>query len=366
MRNLILFSLVLLMGCNSTPKVPEKKSTEFFVGTYTDKESRGIYKYELSEEGIMKNLGLMAESQNPSFLAKSADGKHLIVINEISDAQNHGSLESYAILEDTLIFVDRKSSGGAHPCFVSINEEGYVLAANYTGGNVALLKLQENGELKELDMQIHQGKGSTPRQEAPHAHSAWFSPNNEHIISVDLGTNELWFSKIKKEKFQALENQKLAMEEGAGPRHLCFHPNNKWIYVLNELHGTIILVETDEKGTYQTRSSISTLEKDFTGENSSADIHISSDGKFVYASNRGPNNMAIFKVHEESGQLELLSHQSTHGNWPRNFSLSPDENFIIVAHQYSNNVTCFKRDPKTGLLEYVGNIAAPSPVCILF
>lgn len=366
MRNLILLSLILLIGCNSIPKEPKNKATEFYVGTYTDKESRGVYKYELSKDGSMKNLGLMAESENPSFLAKSADGKHLVVVNETSDENNNGSLESYAIQEDTLIFADQKSSGGAHPCFVSINEEGFVLAANYTGGNVALLKLQENGELKELDMQVHHGKGSTARQEAPHAHSAWFSPNKEHIISVDLGTNELWFSKIEKEKFQALENQKLAMEEGAGPRHLCFHPNNKWIYVLNELNGTITLVEALEDGTYQTRSSVSTLEKDFTGENSSADIHISSDGKFLYASNRGPNNLAIFKVEEKTGNLNLLSHQSTQGKGPRNFSFSPDEKFLLVAHQYSNNITCFKRDLNTGLLEFIGEVAAPSPVCILF
>lgn len=366
MRNLILFSLLFLMGCENPNELKQTTSTKFYVGTYTDKNSRGIYQYELLEDGNMKNLGLMAESENPSFLAKSSDGKFLVLVNEISDENNHGSIESYAILEDTLIFVDQKSSGGAHPCFVSINEEGFILAANYTGGNVALLKLQEDGVLKELDMQQHEGKGSTARQEAPHAHSAWFSPNKEDIISVDLGTNELWFSKIEEEKFKALENLRLVMEEGAGPRHLCFHPNGKWIYVLNELNGTITLVELDNNGTYQTRSSISTLEKDFSGENSSADIHISSDGHFVYTSIRGPNQLAIFKVLDETGNLDLLSHQSTHGNWPRNFSFSPDENYILVAHQYSNNITCFKRDSITGLLEFVNEIEAFSPVCILF
>ncbi|NPD45709.1 lactonase family protein [Lentimicrobium sp. S6] len=366
MRNLILLSLVLLMGCENTQQLNQTTSTKFYVGTYTDKDSQGIYQYELLEDGSMKNLGLMAESENPSFLAKSNNGKYLVAVNEIANEQNHGSIESYSLLEDTLILLDKKSSGGAHPCFVTVNEEGFVLAANYTGGNVALLKLHELGELEELDMQIHQGKGSTARQEAPHAHSAWFAPNQEHIIAVDLGTNELWFSKIEDNKFTPLPQQKLAMEEGAGPRHLCFHPNRKWIYVLNELHGTITLVETDKNGTYQTRSSISTLEKGFTGDNSSADIHISADGKYVYASNRGPNNIAIFKVEEKTGKLDLLSHQSTNGNWPRNFSFSPDEKYILIAHQYSNNITCFKRDAQTGLLEFVSEITAPSPVCVLF
>ncbi len=366
MKNLILLSLILLIGCTNTTKQENKESTKFYVGTYTDKDSKGIYQYELLEDGSMMFKGLAAESENPSFLAKSKDGKYLIVANEISDDQNQGSVESYSILEDTLLLKDRKSSGGAHPCFVTINEEDFILAANYTGGNVVLLKLNEQGELKELDMQNHQGKGTTARQEAPHAHSAWFAPNEKDIIAVDLGTNDLWFSKLQNNKFTPLAQQKLAMTEGAGPRHLCFHPNGQWIYVLNELNGSITLVELDATGTYQTRSSISTLESGFSGENSSADIYISSDGKFVYASNRGPNNMAIFKVEEKSGNLDLLSHQSTHGNWPRNFSFSPDGNYILVAHQYSNNITCFKRDFHTGLLKYVGEISAPNPVCIVF
>lgn len=369
MKHIYFFGLIFIMACSSPQKKPKTESLtqNFYVGTYTDGDSRGIYKYELSEDGKMKNIGLMAESTNPSFLVKSFDGKYLVAVNEISDENSKGTVESYSILEDTLVLISRKSSGGAHPCHISINEENDILVSNYTGGNVELLKLDEQGELINLDLVQHTGKGTTTRQEAPHAHSSWFAPNG-HIISADLGTNELWFSKIDDEsqKLIPLELQHLAMEEGSGPRHLCFHPNSKWIYVINELNGTITQVEISAEGTYQTLSSSSTLSADFTGENYSADIHISSDGRFVYASNRGPNEIAIFQVDSTNGKLSLTTHEDTRGNWPRNFAFSPDEKFILVAHQYSNNITCFKRDQNTGLLNFFSEIEAPSPVCILF
>lgn len=368
MRNLLFLALSILMSCANSPKMPNDGpiSYEFFVGTYTDKESRGIYKYELSEKGEMRQIALMAASKNPSFLVKSVDKKHLIAVNEISDENGMGSMESYSIQEDSLIFISRKSSGGAHPCFVSINERDYVLAANYTGGSIALLKLNKRGELIELDMQQHIGEGSTSRQKGPHAHSAWFSPINQQIISVDLGTNELWFSNIKNDKLKPSVPQKLAFEEGAGPRHLCFHPNRKWIYVLNELNGTITQIKSLESGDYKTISSVSIQPIAYHGESYPADIHISSDGRFVYASNRGPNEMAILEVELENGKLSLISQEPTRGNWPRNFSFSPDEKYLLVAHQYSDNITCFSRNSESGLLEFVSEVNAPSPVCILF
>lgn len=363
-----MISLLLLLSCGSAEKEKKEKQEPqaFYVGTYTDKDSQGIYKYELSEEGQMKQIGLMAVTENPSFLAKSSDGKYLLAVNEISDENNHGRVESYAISQDSLLLISSQTSGGAHPCFVSTNEEGYVLVANYTGGSMALLKIDEQGALNELDLEQHEGKGTTSRQQGPHAHSAWFAPMNDHIISVDLGTNELWFSTIEEEKLVPVTPQKLAMERGAGPRHLCFHPNHQWIYILNELNGTITQVEVITDGSYQIGSTYTTLASEYAGENYAADIHISSDGRFLYASVRGPNEIAIFKVEEETGKLKLLSHQHSHGDWPRSFSLSPDENFLLVAHQYSDNIACFKRNTETGLLTFVSEAKAPSPVCLLF
>ena len=368
------FSIIILFAITACQKdkavAPIKNtSTPFYVGTYTDGVSQGIYKYVLENDGSLNKVGLAAKSENPSFLTKSINGKHLLVVNEISNQDGVGTIESYLIANDSLEFISKSSTGGAHPCFVTTNDKGYVLTANYTGGNVGLLKLNINGKLSDLlDVQQHEGKGTTDRQEAPHAHSTWFIPNSKDIISIDLGTNELWFSKLDtvENKLQASEPTKMKMAEGAGPRHLTLHPNGKWIYVLNELNATISLIQKNNNGVYEEIANFPTLPKEFTDTNTCADIHISSDGKFVYASNRGHNSIAMFKVNMLDGGLESIGHESTRGDSPRNFSLSPNGDYLLVANQLTNNIISFKRDQMTGVLEYVDEIEAPTPVCILF
>jgi 6-phosphogluconolactonase len=155
------------------------------------------------------------------------------------------------------------------------------------------------------------------------------------------------------------------MAEGAGPRHLTFHPNNKWIYVLNELNNTVSLVK-EKNEAYEVDFSIATLPKDFTAFSKAADIHISKDGKFLYASNRGHESIVIYEVNPENGTLKTIGYQPVLGKHPRNFSLSPDEKYLLVANQDTNNIVSFKRDAKTGELTFVSEVAAPMPVCILF
>jgi len=229
-----------------------------------------------------------------------------------------------------------------------------------------LFQLQENGRLKRKDVQQYEGKSITERQEAPHAHSVWFEPNSDNIITVDLGTDYLWFSKIIDNKLESQTNLSIKTTPGAGPRHLAFHPTKPWFYVINELNNTITLFKKSGSNNYEADTTVSTLPANFEGDSFCADIHISGDGKFLYASNRGHNSLAIFKVNQESGTLTLIGHESVKGDWPRNFSLSPDEDFIVVANQKSQNLVSFKRDKITGLLTYVNEITAPSPVCVLF
>ncbi len=345
------------------------KTYPFYVGTYTKGDSQGIYKYILQEDGIIKKIGLAAKAKNPSFLTFSNDKKYLLAVNEINPEGGTGTVESYSTNGDSLTLINRSSSGGAHPCFVATNKLGFVLTANYSSGNVGLLKLSDKGELSELlDIQQHTGKGITDRQKLPHAHSAWFDFNNFNIISIDLGTNELWFSKlvVNQQKIIPSNPNKMAMSPGAGPRHLTFHPNKKWIYVVNELDCTVTLLQKNNMGKYDKGASFSTLPEGYTESNTCADIHASADGKFIYASNRGHNSIAIFKVNEVNGSLKLIGHESTKGDSPRNFSLSPNEDFLLVANQLTNNIVSFKRDEKTGLLEFRNQIDAPTPVCILF
>ena len=369
---LSIFLIIILVTATSCQtkkkKTPsQKEAYPFFLGTYTSENSEGIYHYILEADGQITQKKLMAKAENPSFLAMSADKKYLVNVNELKD----GTVSSYSITKDSLKLESRTPSGGAHPCFIAIDDDNDVLIANYTGGNVGLLKLKDDGKLTELlFLEEHVGKGTnTSRQEGPHAHSVWFVPGEDktNIVSADLGTNELWFAKLNKEtsKLDPAETQKLQMPDGSGPRHLTFHPNGKWIYVLNELNGAITHVIKDDN-TYSVAESASILPTDFNAENTTADIHISSDGKFVYASNRGHNSIAVLQVNEDDGSLKLLANESTRGETPRNFALSPDDNYLIVANQKTNNLVSFNRNSETGLLEFVSETKAPTPVCILF
>ncbi|NOU58639.1 lactonase family protein [Marinifilum caeruleilacunae] len=360
----LLAILLMAMSCNNTGKKKmEKSAYSMYIGTYTDTDSKGIYQISMNKSGKFGELKLKAETVNPSYLCFANNGKNLLAINEINTLDGVGSVESYKIGEE-LDLLSRKSSGGAHPCFVTTNNEGLILTANYTGGNTGFLRIDEDGMISELlDVNQHEGSGSVQgRQDAPHAHSVWFQPNSKHIIAVDLGSNELWLSKIENDQFVALERNRIAMPEGAGPRHLAFHPNGKWMYVINELNNTISSINTNN---YQVVQNTSSLPKDFKGSSFTADIHISSDGKFLYGSNRGHNSIAIFEVMENGG-LELIDHVSTRGDHPRNFRLSPDEKYLVVANQNTNNLISFKRNKKTGLLTFVDEAKAAKPVCVLF
>lgn len=366
-KNLYILALIIFstVSCNKMSKEAKEEpriapAYSFFVGTYTSDNSDGIYKFEMDSSGHLTNAGLLAKTENPSFLAVTADNKYLLAVNE----NEEGTMESYLIQEDTLIHINKTSTNGIHPCFITTNVNNMILAANYSSGNVALSKLNSEGEiLPLLDLQQHEGKDTTDRQEGPHAHSSWFK--NDEVIAVDLGTNGLWFSKIVNDKFEFAEQKTLKMAGGAGPRHLAFHPVEDWIYVMNELSGTVSQVEKtgDE---YSILSTASSLPQDFYGSNQSADIHISADGKFLYASNRGPNTIAIFSIDQESGALTAVGFESTKGDWPRNFSLTPDDKFLLVANERSDNIVVFKRDMETGLLDFVSESEAFTPTCIVF
>lgn len=341
----------------------KQKETIFYVGTYTEGNSEGVYKYSLKDDGEIHSIGLSVKTENPSFIAKSSDGKYLLAVSE----KEVGIVKSFKIIGDNLQFISKSSSGGAHPCFITSNNKGYVLVANYTSGNIGLLKLSLEGRLSNLlDVQQHSGKGITFRQRTPHAHSVWFDPGNENIISIDLGTDELIFSfidSIKQKLIPTIQN-KLKIEPGAGPRHLTFHPNKKWIYIINELNSSVSLVK-NKNNNYYLDSSISTLPKEYIEENICAEIHLSNDGKFIYASNRGHNSIAVFSI-GTSGKLKLLEHESTRGDGPRNFKLSPDNNFMIVANQYTDNLVSFRRNTKTGGLEYLMEVKVSAPACVMF
>jgi 6-phosphogluconolactonase len=364
-------ALISIISCGSMrkPDTGRAGAAAFYVGTYTSKESRGIYRYVLKNDGRIERVGLASFSDNPTFLARSKDMKYVLAANEIRNEEGVGTVESFQVEGDSLIFLSRSSSGGANPCHLTATPSGFVLVANYASGSVGLVRLDKDGGLSELlDVRQHYGQGVTERQKGPHAHCTRLDPVSGRIIAADLGTDELWFYGLDTAdcKFDTSGQVTLRMAPGAGPRHLVFHPNSKWMYVVNELGNTVTLLVRSEDGGFEPGASWSTLPGDYREENFCADIHLSSEGKFLYASNRGHNSIVIFGVDPSDGSLTLIGHEPTRGEWPRNFSLSPDENFLIVANQHSDNIVSFRRDRASGLLEYMAEAEAPTPVCILF
>jgi len=352
-----------------------KTAQYFFVGTYTGGGSEGIYSYSLNPvTGKLTDWGVAAKTENPSFLAFSADKNFLLAVNETKDEHNHnmGYIGSFLINknEHHLKLINRVPSGGADPCYVSVNQFNYVLAANYTGGNVALFRLDESGRLSEsVDIEQHYGHGPNKvRQMEPHVHSAFFEPLSDRVFVSDLGTDQVSVYLLDKasSKLVNASAPSINIIPGSGPRHLAFHPALKIVYVVNELSNDISVVTLNKDGSFRIIETVSTLPAGNSKPSNCADIHISRDGRFLYASNRGFNSIAIFSVDSASGRIKLIGEEPTRGDFPRNFTLSPNEDFLLVANQNSQDIVSFRRDKQSGKLRFADQVKAFKPVCLLF
>ncbi len=369
--------LLMLLVCSLTIWAqPQEKASvlHFYVGTYTDTESEGIYKFGLDQTtGKLHSNGLAALSENPSYLALSKDGKYLLAVRETRDEsnQNTGYIELFNVDDaGNLSSVNMVSSGGAHTCHVTVNEHGAIVASNYTGGNVALMQIDSTGELSQATSVIqHTGQGFDPkRQDKPHVHSALFEPHGKRIFVADLGIDRIKVYTIDEKTFTLKPNKypEIKMIPGSGPRHMALHPNGKLLFVANELSSSVSVVQFLKDGSFKIVETVSTLPADFTKPNTCADIHLSPDGNFLYVSNRGMNSIAIFAVQEKEQKIKLIGHEETKGEMPRNFTLTPTGDYLLVANQNTDNIVAFRRDAVTGLLTFTHQINAFKPVCLLF
>jgi len=372
---LLFISLLLISNCLWAASGVGKGPQHFFVGTYTDGGSEGIYNFSLDPlTGKLTDNGLAAKSNNPSFLALTSDGKYLLAVHEVKDEKggSMGYVESFGVKKDDLKLntLCKVTSGGAHPCYVSVNQDGYVLAANYTGGNVALFRLDAAGKLSEaLDVQQHYGSGpNKARQAEPHVHSAFFESGSNRIFVPDLGIDEVSVYQLdrKGNKLAKTPVPAIKMGPGFGPRHLAFHPTMKLVYVVNELACSVSVVDLNKDGSFTTLETVSALPAGYDKPNTCADIHISKDGRFLYASNRGLNSIAIFSADPKNGKLIQIGQEPTRGDGPRNFTLSPEEDYLLVANQNTQDIVAFRRDAITGKLQYTDQVKALKPVCLLF
>jgi 6-phosphogluconolactonase len=355
-----------------------KNSFLLYVGTYTDKGSKGIYAYRFdAAAGQLAPLGLVAETTSPSFLAIEPTRRFLYAVNEIpkyKDASS-GGVTAFAINSETgkLSQLNEVASGGADPCYIAFDKTGkFALVANYTGGSVATFPVEANGQIGEHSAFVqHVGHGvNKERQEGPHAHWIETTPDNRFAIASDLGLDELLVYRFNAATGALTPNEPpyAKVDPGAGPRHLAFHPNGKLAYVVTEIQNTITGFTYDSShGTLHKLTTISTLPKTFIGENTTAEIHVHSSGRFLYASNRGHDSIAAFSIDTKSGALTLVDYYPTQGKTPRNFEIDPTGKFLLVANEDTNNIVVFNIDPNTGKLTPTKtSVQVPSPVSLKF
>jgi 6-phosphogluconolactonase len=343
-----------------------------FVGTYTNGVSKGIYVYRFNAISGKTFKVSTAETKNPSYLALSPNNGFLYSVNE-NGADQMGAVSAFSFDKITgrLKFLNSQESGGADPCYVSVNKTGkWVVVANYNGGNLSALPVKSNGWLEPLT-ELIQHKGSSinsQRQEKAHVHSVVFSKDQRFLFSADLGMDKEMIYRFDPSRNQPLsdaEDSFINTIPGSGPRHFIFCPNKPYAYLINELSGTVDAFHYMD-GSLINFQDISTHPEDFKGTRGSADIHISPNGRFLYASNRGEaNSIAIFSINPLNGRLHLQGFQSSMGRTPRNFVIDPTGHWLLVANQESSNIVVFKINQMTGMLIPIGKpIEVPKPVCL--
>ena len=347
-----------------------------YIGTYTNKTaSKGIYRCRYDEAtGELKLVGT-TQAVDPSFLAIDSRNKYLFAASEIADFQGRttGAVSSYRIDQRSgdLEFINREASEGAAPCYVSVDaKRKAVLVANYSSGSVSVLPVSSDGKLsKATYVDTHKGSSINPdRQKEPHAHSILLDDHSDLAFSADLGTDRISIYRLDAKAGKLGILGEASLKPGAGPRHIAIHPSGKLLYVINELDSTITSFRFDRAGAkLSSLDSVSTLPADFSGKSYCADIHIHPSGRFLYGSNRGHNSIAVFAINPADGKLSVIQHQSTLGNWPRNFALDPSGKFLLVANQNSGNIASLAIDQQTGKLsETRFNLEIPAPVCVKF
>ena len=343
-------------------------------------KTEGIYRLRLDPAtGALTKPEKVAEARRPSFLAIHPTRKYLYACNEIGDFEGKraGGVSAFAIdapESGNLTPLNDQPSGGVGPCYVRVDATGKnVLVANYGSGSVAVVPIDlATGKLKEPTAQVqHAGSSVNPdRQQGPHAHSFNPDPSNRFALACDLGLDQVLVYRFDPEKGTLAPNDppfgKVA--PGGGPRHLAFHPNGKLAYVVNEMGNTVTTFAWDgDRGTLTEIQTVGTLPADFTGSNTTAEVTVHPSGKFVYASNRGHDSIAVFNVNDATGQLTPRGQTSTQGKTPRHFTIDPTGQFLVAANQASDTLVVFRIDPSSGALSPTGSaVNVPTPTCVKF
>ena len=377
--------LLTVSGASGSDRA--KAGYTVYVGTYTEKDSKGIYafRFDPTTEHYTA-LGLEAETKNPSFVALHPNGKFLYAVNETGDFQSKGAVQgneakktgavsAFALDSATgkLTLLNQVASGGADPCYLAFDKTGKsLLVANYTSGTVAVFPVMEDGRLGEASAVVqHVGKGpNAERQEGPHAHSINISPDNRFAVAADLGLDELISYRFDAAKglIAAADSHFVKVTPGTGPRHFTFHPSGKFAYVVGEMRSEVTAFAYDaEGGNLRELQTVSILPQGFSGRNDAAEVRVHPSGRFLYASNRGHDSIAVFRIDEKKGTLALVEDAPVLGKEPRNFAIDPPGRLMYVADQNSGKIVVFKINAKSGKLTPTGQtLVVDAPVCVRF
>ncbi|CAM4111255.1 lactonase family protein [Flavobacterium weaverense] len=348
----------------------QNNKSNLLIGTYTTKcDSKGIYVYDFDAKTGNFNFKNSTENViNPSFLSISSDNKYIYSVNENGDKSTVSAFD-YKPSSGKMDLINIESAKGADPCYI-INDKKNVIVANYSSGSISVFGRNNDGSITKAKQIVQHNKelSQTQKPKVPHAHMVSFSPDKKYVLATDLGIDKIYSYEYDPNATDLILKKKdsISVKLGSGPRHLTFSKNGKFVYLLQENDGTVTVFRY-LKGTLEKIEENTVVSKDFNGTNGAADIHISPDGKFLYATNRGTaNDISIFKI-LKNGKLEKKSQISTGGNGPRSFAIDPSGKFLLIAHQYTNNVVIFKRNRTTGSLTDTGKkITLCAPVCLVF
>src|SRR5713226_1405428 len=372
----LIASLVFSVAGGSADQPAANHKYLVFVGTYTTKtESKGIYGYEFdADTGKLMPKGIAAETPDPSWVAVHPSGKFLYAANE---AGKTSTVSAFAVdaKSGKLTLLNQIPSLGEDPCYLSFDKTGkYVLVANYSSGTIAVFPILADGRLGEHTAMLKDQGATGPnkeRQEGPHAHWIEVSSDNRFAFVADLGLDAILSYRFDASKGSLTPNKPFFLRPltaGAGPRHATFSPGGGHFYVLSEINSTVTaFAYAPDHGVFGYLGGVPTLPASFEGRNDAAEIAIHQSGKWLFASNRGHDSIAVFSIDPANGKLTAAGGFPTGGREPRHFATDPSGKYVLAENQFSNNIVVFKIDPATGGLTPTGQVVeVPSPVDIAF
>jgi len=371
--NLCLGLIFLFMANNAISQ--QSNSQLFLVGTYTEDESQGVNLVSLNpEKGEFQIESVNGKIKNPSYVIGNKANNLAFAVQE-SEGDRGGQVTSFKIDKESkkLTKINSVYTEGDGPCYLSLDpSEKFLLVGNYGGGNLSVIPVNAEGVMSEaVQTKDHSGSSvNKERQEAPHVHSVVFHPHKSQVFVADLGIDQVNIYDFKPGEHLPLvpsTTPNIKVAPGSGPRHLVFNENGEHLYLVHEMKGEVGFYKM-EGAEYQHVATYPMAEEGFEGEQGGAEIRISSDYKYLYASNRGDaHQITVYKIDDNSGELSHVQRVSSGGKTPRNFVLTPSEDYLITANQGSNNLILFKRDKSTGKLQQTDHdIAIHKPVFLHF